>query len=56
MYHDLNSNDELDKNFLGIPTEPYAFSNNARGFGLPPYKKAMFKLDSREKILEITIK
>lgn len=29
-YHDINGNGKIDKNLLGIPTEPYAFSNNAR--------------------------
>lgn len=28
VYQDMNGNDRLDKNALGIPTEPYAFSNN----------------------------
>lgn len=28
LYHDVNNNGELDTNTLGIPTEPYAFSNN----------------------------
>ena len=25
-YHDVNGNGKLDKNFFGIPTEPYGFS------------------------------
>lgn len=29
-FHDLNGNGKLDKNMMGVPTEPYAFSNNAR--------------------------
>ena len=29
-YQDVNSNDKTDSNFLGIPTEPYGFSRNAR--------------------------
>ena len=29
-YSDLNGNDTLDKDFLGIPIEPYGFGNNAR--------------------------
>ena len=39
IYQDVNSNGKIDKNFAGIPTEPYAFSNNyhphvkAPGFG-----------------------
>ena len=31
IFHDLNGNGALDANVLGIPTEPYAFSNNATG-------------------------
>ena len=30
MYQDINENEVLDKNFLGIPKEPYGFSNNAK--------------------------
>lgn len=30
VYHDKNSNGQLDKNFLLLPTERYGFSNNAR--------------------------
>lgn len=29
-FHDVNGNGKLDTNWLGIPTEPYGFSNNAR--------------------------
>lgn len=28
LYHDVNNNGKLDRNGLGIPKEPYAFSNN----------------------------
>ncbi len=28
IYQDVNSNKKIDKNFVGIPTEAYAFSNN----------------------------
>ena len=52
IIHDTNSNGKLDKNFLGIPTEGYAFSNNVFGiFGLPPsFKDASFKLTGNETI------
>ncbi len=45
VHHDANSNQKMDKNFLGIPKEDYAFSNNVFGvFGLPPsFKDASFK-------------
>jgi uncharacterized protein (DUF2141 family) len=35
-FQDSNGNGKLDKNFLGIPKEPYGFSNGARGSGGPP--------------------
>ena len=40
-YHDENSDDLLNRNRLGIPTERYGFSQNARGLtGQPSYKQA----------------
>lgn len=42
-HHDKNSNDKLDKNPLGIPTEPYGFSKNPkRGFGPPSFEEVQF--------------
>jgi uncharacterized protein (DUF2141 family) len=35
-YQDTNHNAKLDKNLLGIPKEPYGFSNGARGSIGPP--------------------
>ena len=46
VMHDVNGNDELDTNFVGMPTEPYAFSNNARGtFGPARWEDARFMLE-----------
>ncbi len=43
LFHDENSNYELDQNFIGIPQEGFAFSNNAFGsFGPPSYSDARF--------------
>lgn len=40
-FHDENANGELDANLLGIPTEGYGFSNDARSsFGPPSYDAA----------------
>ncbi len=30
LFHDLNDNGKLDKTLVGIPKEPYAFSNNPK--------------------------
>jgi uncharacterized protein (DUF2141 family) len=39
IYQDVNNNGKIDKNVLGIPTEPYAFSNNFK----PTVKAPGFK-------------
>ncbi|MTI29864.1 DUF2141 domain-containing protein [Cytophagales bacterium RKSG123] len=45
LFHDENSNGKLDANFIGIPTEPYGFSNDAKGFmGPPSFKKGTIYL------------
>jgi len=45
IYQDENRNKILDKNLLGIPTEIYGFSNNARStFSAPSFNEAKFKL------------
>ncbi len=41
--HDENGNGKLDKNFLGIPTEGYGASRDARGtLGPPKWEDAVF--------------
>lgn len=45
IYHDENKNNKLDKNLLGVPTEYYGFSNNARRtFSAPSFEEASFDL------------
>ncbi|MCD9574364.1 DUF2141 domain-containing protein [Flavobacterium soyae] len=50
-YHDENNNGKLDRNAMGIPSEDYAASNNAKGFmGPPAYKDAKFIVEKDSKI------
>lgn len=45
VMHDKNGNGDLDANFVGMPKEPWAMSNNAKGnFGPPKWKDAKFDL------------
>lgn len=45
VMHDVNGNGKLDANALGIPTEPFVFSNGAMGqFGPPKFEAARFSL------------
>lgn len=47
-YHDRDSDGRLDTLPVGLPTEPYGFSNNARGvFGPPSWNAAAFQLGSK---------
>jgi uncharacterized protein (DUF2141 family) len=39
IFQDVNSNGKIDKNLIGIPTEPYAFSKNYK----PTVKAPAFK-------------
>ena len=56
LFHDENLDGELDSNFLGIPTENYAFSNNASGtFGPADYDDAKFIFEQTEMTMEISV-
>ena len=56
VYHDKNNNNVLDKNYLGIPTEAYGFSNNARRtFSAPSFSEAAVVVNN-SKTINITVK
>ena len=55
IFHDANGNEKLDTNFMGVPTEAYGFSNDARGrFGPPSFEAARFRLEAAE--LELAVR
>ena len=57
VFHDENSNKELDTRIFGIPAEPYGFSNNARSaFGPPDFEEARFVLDSETTSVSVQVK
>lgn len=52
-YQDRNLNGKIDT-FMGIPREPYAFSNEARGmFGPAKFDEAAFDFGAEDQDLEI---
>ena len=56
IFYDSNDNGELDTNFIGIPKEPVALSNNARPrFGPPKYKDAVFTLGTETVVQSISM-
>jgi uncharacterized protein (DUF2141 family) len=58
VFQDIDGNGKLSKNQIGIPTEPYGFSNNARGLlGPPSFSDAVFTIsDDRDSAQPIEIK
>lgn len=56
VYHDANGNGKLDSNWIGIPKEPVAVSNNAKGrMGPPKFKDAKFSVESGQKDVQISL-
>ena len=55
IYHDENENRKLDRNMIGIPSEGYGFSNNAKGsiLGPPKFQDTSFSVEEPQKILTI---
>ncbi|MGZ8876304.1 MAG: DUF2141 domain-containing protein [Halobacteriota archaeon] len=53
-FHDENGNGKLDRNALGVPTEPYGFSNNVQSFfGPPAFKKAVMQVSADDEAVRI---
>ena len=57
VYHDANANGKMDSNLVGIPTEDYAFSNNAAGnMGPPTFDAARFSLPAAGAALTVSVR
>ncbi|OQX83966.1 hypothetical protein B6D60_09885 [candidate division KSB1 bacterium 4484_87] len=56
-FHDEDGDDEIDTNFLGMPTESFGFSNNARAFfGPPDFEKAKFLFNADSMRIEVKLR
>jgi uncharacterized protein (DUF2141 family) len=56
LYQDQNGNGKLDTNFFGIPTEPYAFSNNkAPVFSEPSFEDCKFLFNKQSQQISINL-
>ena len=56
--HDVNGNKRVDTNFVGMPTEQWGASNNARpNMRSPRFDEAMFKVaaDAKEVVIDIKV-
>lgn len=56
LYHDVNGDGEMNTNPFGMPTEPFAFSNNAKGrFGPASWDAARFEVTEEGAVQTIAI-
>lgn len=56
LYHDVDGNGEMNTNPFGMPTEPFAFSNNAKGrFGPAKWDAAKFEVTADGAVQVISI-
>jgi uncharacterized protein (DUF2141 family) len=56
-FHDINNDGKLTTNLMGMPSEPYAFSNNAVGsFGPPSFEAASLKMGNDNMQTAISLK
>ena len=57
MFHDIDGDGDMNTNLFGIPSEPFAFSNNARGtMGPAKWEQAKFTVSSGENSHTISLK
>lgn len=57
IYHDLNTNDNFDRNWIGYPSEPFAVSNNLHPWKLllPSFDAAKIVLSNQGVTVNITL-
>ncbi len=56
VFHDEDSNKELNTNFIEMPKEGVGVSNNAKGhFGPPKYDDAKFIFNKPEQLISISL-
>lgn len=56
VFHDENTNQQLDKNWLGIPKEGVGFSHNPKSLSGPPsFEEAKFSFTLKKQALTIKL-
>jgi len=56
LFHDINGNGLMDQNFLGIPTEPYAFSRKPRSkWRIPRFDEVKFNFLPAQQALALRL-
>lgn len=57
LFHDVNANGEMDRNLLGIPSEPYAFSKKPKSkWRLPKFDEVKFDFSNDVQEIDTKLK
>ena len=56
VYHDVNGNGELDTSFLGLPTEPYGFTNDVGRYRRPEFGPALVNVGQGRTRAVVTVR
>lgn len=57
LFHDVNANGEMDRNLLGIPSEPYAFSKRPKSkWRLPKFDEVKFNFSQDVQEIDTKLK
>ncbi len=57
LFHDINANGEMDRNLLGIPSEPYAFSKKPKSkWRLPKFDEVKFNFSQDVQEIDTKLK
>jgi uncharacterized protein (DUF2141 family) len=56
LFQDMDNDGKIERNFIGIPKDPYAFSNNVRpAFKAPSFEDCCFEYSEDENTVEISM-
>jgi len=56
LFQDMDNDGKIERNFIGIPKDPYGFSNNARpAFKAPSFEDCCFDYSENENTVEISM-
>lgn len=57
IFQDLDGDEKMGTNAIGIPNEPFGFSNNAMGnFGPPSFKQAAFEVGKQPLVIKLKLR
>ncbi len=56
VFHDRNGNGKLDRSLIGLPSEPYGFSNNVGRVGLPDFQAALITVGAATSAITVPVR